>query len=384
MPKNAMSKKSVLLVCSVSQSLLNFRKDFIAALLENDYKVWCAAPDFDDKTIAELDSMGADTVAFPLERKGLNPRKDLKSIRELKKIMQRLEIDFVFAYTIKPVIYGSLAAQKLNIKTFSLITGLGFTFSGVSLKAKLLGKVSGFLYKLALKKNNTAIFQNIDDKELFLEKGILSKSETSYVVNGSGINLERFRFKNNDEFNKGGTVNFILIGRLMMEKGIGLYLDTAAAVHKNGGDAKFHIVGGPPDHMVKLKERLKQLHEEGVVVYHGPQNDVKPFLHASDIFVLPTYYREGVPRSILEALSVGMPIITTSTPGCKETVIEGKNGFLIAPKQVEPLLKAANYFLDNPTNIEPMGRESRKLAEQKFDVNVINSDLLNIINKHLT
>jgi len=378
-----MKNQRVLLICSVSYSLINFRKDFIEALLANNFEVWCAAPDFNADIEGQLKTMGAHTVDFTLQRKGLNPTKDLKSIGELKGIMKRLEIDFVFAYTIKPVVYGSLAAQQVGIPTFSLITGLGFTFSGVSLKARLLGQVSRFLYKLALRKNNTVIFQNVDDQELFEKQRIVPKGKKSYVVNGSGINLDRFRIKNESEFNQGGTVNFILIGRLMVEKGIELFLEAAQEVFKNKGDAKFHLVGGPPEHMTAMATRLKQLHDEGVIVHHGVQKDVRPYLYGADIFVLPTFYREGVPRSILEALSVGMPIITTVTPGCKETVVEGENGFLIPPKTYAPLLKAVTYFLNNPDRIEAMGRESRKLAEQKFDVHIINSDLLNIINQHL-
>ncbi|WP_036384314.1 glycosyltransferase family 4 protein [Muricauda sp. MAR_2010_75] len=379
-----MTKPKVLIICSVSYSLLNFRKDFIEELVLAGYDVWCAAPDFYDDSIEKVKAMGAHPVEFNLQRKGLNPIKDFKSVWELKKIMKDLEIDFVFAYTIKPVIYGSFAAQQLNIKTFSLITGLGFTFSGVSIKSKLLGQVSRLLYKLALRKNNTAIFQNVDDKNLFLEQGILPKNKESFLVNGSGINIDRFRSKEAHEFNKGGIVNFIIIGRLMVEKGIELFLDTAVSVHKENRDAKFHVVGSPPEDLIALASRLQKLHDDGVIVHHGTQTDVRPYLNAADIFVLPTYYREGVPRSILEALSVGLPIITTKTPGCRETVLEGKNGFLIPPKELEPLQKAVSYFLDNPDKIEAMGRESRKLAEQKFDVRLINADLLRIINQNIT
>ncbi|NJB70295.1 glycosyltransferase involved in cell wall biosynthesis [Saonia flava] len=377
-----MIKPRILIICSVSYSLLNFRKDFIEELIQNGYEVWCAAPDFYDDSIKKIKAMGAHPVEFNLQRKGLNPFKDFKSVGELKKIMKELEIDFVFAYTIKPVIYGSFAAQQLNIKTFSLITGLGFTFSGVSFKARFLGQISRILYKLSLRKNNVAIFQNVDDQNLFLKQHILPKNKKSYVVNGSGINLERFRFKKSNEFNQGGAVNFILIGRLMVEKGIELFLDTALSVHKKNGNANFHVVGSPPEDLTFLASRLKKLHEEGVIIYYGRQEDVRPFLYGGDIFVLPTYYREGVPRSILEALSVGMPIITTVTPGCRETVIEGRNGFLIPPKELDPLIEAVNFFLDNPEKIEEMGRESRKLAEQKFDVHLVNTDLLKIINQN--
>ena len=377
-----MTNQRVLIICSVSYSLLNFRKDFIQELIDKGFEVWCAGPDFQDEFVTELTAMGAQTVSFNLQRKGLNPIQDFKTVGELKRIMKDLKIDFVFAYTIKPVIYGSFAARQAKLPMFSLITGLGYTFSGVSLRSKLLGQISRLLYRRALRKNNVAIFQNKDDKQLFQDLGILPKHKEAFVVNGSGINIDRFRFKKPEEFNNGGTVNFIMVGRMMVEKGIELYLDAALYAQRKNANAKFHIVGGPPANMKAMEQRLQALHKDGVIVYHGTNYDVRPFLTAADIFVLPTFYREGVPRSILEALSVGMPIITTDTPGCKETVVEGKNGFLVPPKQLDPILKAVDFFLENPERIEAMGKESRRLAEQKFDVRLINADLLEIINQH--
>ena len=379
----SLKKPRVLIICSVAYSLINFRKDFIQDLIRSNYEVWCAAPDFNDDISNEIKVMGAHTVNFKLQRKGLNPLKDLKTIGELKEIMQEIGIDFIFAYTIKPVIYGAFAAQKLNLKTFSLITGLGFTFSGVSLKAKLLGQISQFLYRRALRRNNIPIFQNKDDEQLFLKLGIVPKGKDTYVVNGSGINIERFHLKKEDEFNKGGTVNFIIVGRLMVEKGIELYLEAAQTAKKNNKDAIFHIVGDPPEDLTVLSAKLKKLHNAGVVIHHGSHPDVRPFLYRADVFVLPTYYREGVPRSILEALAVGMPIITTYSPGCKETVEKGKNGFLVPMQQFAPLMEAINYFIDHPDKIADMGRASRKLAETKFDVRLINAELLKIIDKNL-
>ncbi|NQZ45282.1 MAG: glycosyltransferase family 4 protein [Flavobacteriaceae bacterium] len=378
-----MPNRNVLIICSVAYSLINFRKDFIEALLANGYRVWCAAPDYAESIRNEVEGLGAQTVDFNLQRKGLDPLKDLKSIDELRDIMLRLEIDFVFAYTIKPVIYGSFAARRAQLKTFSLITGLGFTFSGVSLKSKLLGHVSKILYRRALRHDNIAIFQNKDDQQLFVEKKILPRNRESFVVNGSGINLDRFRSKTEAEYQTGDCVNFILIGRLMVEKGIALYLDAASHFHQKGIKANFHVVGGPPDNMQAMEERLKTLHDQGVIVHHGVQKDVRPYLYQAGIFVLPTYYREGVPRSILEALAIGMPIITTDTPGCKETVIEGENGFLLAPKTLQPLIDAMAYFIGSPEKISTMGKRSRTLAENKFDVHLINTDLLEIIKKNL-
>ncbi|NAS12360.1 glycosyltransferase family 4 protein [Poritiphilus flavus] len=376
--------KNILVLCSASYSLYNFRGDMIKSLLENNFKVYCAAPDFDDRTLKLVHELGGIPVPYNLERTGLNPLKDLGSIRQLKGILKEHKIDLLFPYTIKPVVYGSMAAKKHRIPVVSLITGLGFTFSQVSFKSKLLQKVTEFLYRRALRYNSAVVFQNKDDLQLFLDKNIVTANQTLEVVQGSGINLDRFAFRSNKKI-KGEPVRFIIVGRLIREKGVGLFIEAGKELQKEFPKAEFHIVGAPPPNnssAISL-ELLNTLNSEGVIVYHGESNQVDQLISRADIFVLPSFYREGVPRSALEALSTGMPIITTDQPGCRETVVPEENGFLIPPNEQEPLTKAMRYFLDNPEKIEAMSLASRKLAKEKFDVNLVNAQLIDIINSKI-
>ena len=367
--------KNVLIIASLANSLPHFRGDFIAELIKQGYTVFAAAPEMTSKNIDELTQLGATPITLDLDRTGLNPVKDFKSVLQIKNLIKEHHIDLVFPYTIKPVVYGSIAANMCNKPTISLITGLGFTFSGASTKANMLQQITKRLYRYALRKNKLVIFQNEDDRQLFFEKRILSKKQKTDIVNGSGVNLDRYPFR---EINVNSQeVKFVIVARLIKEKGIQLFMDTAKALKKQFPLSEFHIIGGVGNSPSSIKiEALNTLHESGIIVFHGPKDNVPDFLKDMHIFVLPTFYREGIPRSILEALSIGMPIITTNTPGCKETIVENENGFLITPNSLEPLIEACKFFIENPSKINQMGKRSRLLAEEKFDVN--------IINKHLT
>ena len=262
----------------------------------------------------------------------------------------------------------------------ALITGLGFTFSGSSKKARLLNKITKRMYSFALRKNKVTIFQNKDDEELFLNNSILNSDQETYVVNGSGVNLNEYPFRPNKRVDQ--KIKFVIVARLIREKGIELFLRTAKELKNKFPLCEFHIVGGQADPPSGINmQSLLKLEQEQIIYYHGLKDNIAQFLSEMDVFVLPTFYREGVPRSILEALSIGMPIITTDTPGCRETVIKGQNGFLIPPKDENALKEACQRFIDNPMLIEQMGSESRNLAERKFDVNIINDHLLKKINE---
>ena len=372
-------EKKILIISSLANSLPNFRGDFMAALVKQGYTVFAAAPDMSTEVIDQLKKLKIKSISFDLDRTGLNPLKDFRSILQLYKIIKQHKIDLVFPYTIKPVVYGSIAANLAKIPTISLITGLGFTFSGASKKAKFLQKITQRLYKYSLRKNKLVIFQNEDDRQLFLQRRILSNEQNTDVVNGSGVNLDKYPFRTVQVTTQ--SVKFVIVARLIKEKGIQLFLDTAKELKKSYPLAEFHVIGGMADPPSGVNmEVVNQLHQDKIIIFHGSKDNVPEFLKAMHVFVLPTYYREGVPRSILEALSIGMPIITTITPGCKETVLPEKNGFLIPPKSLEPLIDACRHFLDNPSNIGDMGKRSRQMAENKFDVNIINRFLISHIN----
>ena len=375
--------KNIMLIASLAYSLIHFRGDFIKALIESGFNVFTAAPEIPEDVSEELTALGAVPVSFTLDSTGLNPIKDIKSIFAIKKLVKKHQIDLVFPYTIKPVIYGSLAATRTNVPTISLITGLGFTFSGASRKANLLQQITKRLYRLAIRQNELVIFQNEDDLHLFLKKNILSKNQATSVIKGSGVNLDRYPFRTKKVTRS--NVKFIIVARLIIEKGIDLFTQAAVALKNEFPEAEFHVIGAESNTPSGIKtSHLQKLHKEGIIVFHGSSDNVPEILEQMDVFVLPTYYREGVPRSILEALSVGMPIITTDTPGCKETVVNRVNGFLIPPKSLDPLIQSCRYVLENPTEIEKMGKKSRELAEKTFDVKLINNALIAHINSALT
>ena len=294
--------------------------------------------------------------------------------------MRKYEIDLVFPYTVKPVIYSSIAANQLGIPVISLITGLGFAFTGLTRKARILQRLNETLYKISIRKNRVVVFQNKDDYQLFLDRKILKKENKVAFVSGSGVNLNQFKYRvNKIENNK---VSFLLVSRLIKEKGIGLFLKAAKTLKEKYPKSEYHVIGATDNSPSSIKEEeLKQLHELGTIIYYGKQSNIPEHLFKRDIFVLPTYYREGIPRSILEALSVGLPVITTNTPGCKETVKKDYNGILIQPQDLDELIDAMEYFLINKDKIEVMGVNSRKYAEERFDVNIINKDLIGLISE---
>ena len=354
----------------------------IKSFIANGYKVFAGAPNFQDNTSQTLSDLGVVTVEFPLQRTGLNPWKDLMSVLKIRNIIIKNEIDLLFPYTIKPVIYGSLAGRFTNTPVISLITGLGFTFSKSSIKARVLQKVTEVLYKIALSKNNAIIFQNSDDVALFREKGILNKNQNTHIVDGSGIHLERYPFRENNKVSD--KIIFVFVARLIREKGADLFMDAAQKLKTEFPKAEFHIIGNIDNSPSSISpNRLSELNERKIITYHGFKKNVENYLTNSDVFVLPTYYREGIPRSILEALSIGMPVITTNTPGCKETVLRNENGILIEPKQLNELILGIRFFLENPASIGPMGNRSRKLAVERFNVDIINDMILKIINNNL-
>lgn len=275
-----------------------------------------------------------------------------------------------------------MAANKLNVPVISLITGLGFTFTGISQKARFLQKISEFLYKKSIRKNRWVVFQNRDDLKLFENVKILTQDQKTYVVDGSGINLDRFPHRVNEK--KTDNIIFVFVARLIREKGIHHFINAAEKLKQEFPNAEFHILGAPDKTPSAIKlERLIDLNEKKVVKYHGIQNDVTHFLQESDVFVLPTYYREGIPRSILEALSIGMPIITTDSPGCRETVVNNENGKIIRPNDLEDLVKSMRFFLEKPKTIKKMGIHSRSYAENRFDVKIINKKLIDLIKQEI-
>ena len=361
----------VVIISQYSPSLINFRGDLIRAMVELGHEVICLGPEAGYKQ--PLQELGADYRQIPLHRTGLNPLKDVKTLFSLRKALKEIKPDIVFSYTVKPIVYGSIAAHMAGVRQmYAMITGLGYVFIGQTFKQKLLTQIVAFLYRRGLKYNQVVFFQNPDDLHLFVSKSIVPKTAKPVLVNGSGVNIEKFAFAPP----KLSPVTFLLIARLIKDKGILEYVESARLLKQKYPDARFQLLGPLDINPAAItQEQLERWTKEGIIEYLGKTNDVRPYIADASVFVLPSY-REGTPRSVLEAMSMGRPIITTDAPGCRETVIDGRNGFLVPVKDVDTLKSAMEKFILNPDLIVQMGEQSHIIAEEKYDVRKVNRAIL--------
>lgn len=366
------SIEKFILVASHPDSLINFRGPLIRALLSKNLEVHVAAPDLDaDSSIRNsLESYGVNVHRIYMKRTGMNPISDLKTIFQLWILMKKIKPNYFLGYTHKPVIYGNLAAWMAGVnKQFALITGLGYTFQS---KILWLNHLLQFLYRISMRKVEKVFFQNSDDESLFQNLGIIKTSDNkSVVVNGSGVDLKKF---NISPFPT--KIQFLLIARLLGDKGVREYFKAAKAVREKRPDIKFGLVGWIDNHPNAIsKQELDERIDAGDIFFYGRMDDVKPAISESSVYVLPSY-REGTPRTVLEAMAMGRPIITTDAPGCKETVKDGINGYIVKVKSSQALVKAMFSFIEQPELIESMGNNSRKIAEDKYDVDKVNKHMM--------
>ena len=394
----------ILVIAGYAPSLVNFRGPLLRALVALGHKVMALAPPDEEigpqasDTAAELRAMGVALSRFPMRRGGVNPLQDLRTLLALRQEILELEPDLILAYTIKPVIYGSLAARwaaraakATNPAVASLVTGLGYAFGGLETEAeadsgcgcrwdsrRLLSELVVRLYRKALEKNRVVIFQNPDDCALFARLGVTAKNQRTAVVAGSGVDLKHFAPAPPVLAHpQTGAPIFLFMARLLWSKGAGVFVEACRMLKRRHPQAVCRLLGpldrgpdGVPEDM------LRRWREERVVEVLDPVADVRPHLAAASVFVLPTYYREGTPRSILEALSMGRPVITTDMPGCRQTVEEGVTGFLTPPCEPGALMRAMARFIEEPELIAQMGAAGRALAEEKFAADLVVQDML--------
>lgn len=368
-----------LILASLAGSLTGFRKPLIQALVSQGLEVHAVAPELltDKKVVAELSAIGVTCHDAPLSRTGMNPLSDLKALFALRRLMKTIQPDYFLGYTIKPVIYGNLAAWLAGVPhRFALITGLGYAFvaDDKSLKRRAVNQLVVRLYATALSRCQSVFFQNTDDEALFRHLNIINKDARSVVVNGSGVPVNEYV---HEPLAIQSGLNFFLMARLIAAKGVRVYADAARIVKERYPNANFILAGALDSNPDAIKQaELDTWIAEGLIDYRGRLSDVKPVLKECSVFVLPSYYREGVPRSILEALATGRPIITTDSVGCRETVIEGENGFLVPIKDASALAEAMLKFIEQPELVTIMGKCSREMAEQKYDVHKVNHHML--------
>ncbi|SKC30955.1 N, N'-diacetylbacillosaminyl-diphospho-undecaprenol alpha-1,3-N-acetylgalactosaminyltransferase [Photobacterium piscicola] len=362
-----------LLIASFPDSILTFRGDLIKALQYQQLEIHVVAPDITRSLKNKLTEMGVVVHDIYLERTGTNPASDFKYLLSLYKLIKEIKPKYTLGYTIKPVIYGSLAAKLANVNNrFSLITGLGYAFTGeVSGKRQWLQKVLQTLYKVALTANKTVFFQNNDDKTLFEQLGLVNKQQNIIVVNGSGIDIDKFKAVDLPE-----VPSFLLIARLLGDKGVREYAQAAGMLHKQCPDIKCSLVGwidNNPDAISQME--LDEWVKSGAIEYLGRLSDVQSVIQDSSIYVLPSY-REGTPRTVLEAMAMQRAIITTDAPGCRETVIDKENGLLVPVKDSHALYESMLYLVEHPEEVKRMAKASRLMAEDKFDVHKVNKVML--------
>ena len=359
----------ILVLGSFSKSLINFRGVFLNSLVKNGHEVIACAPDPDPEVLKKLKNMGVVFQTIPLQRTGRNPLQDLKSIFTLTSLFRKTAPDLIFNYTIKPVLYGSLAARFAGVpRCHSVISGLGTSFMRSSIEYKLINFLVRILYRVCLSKNDGIFFQNPDDIEMFRKLNLLPKHCAVTLINGSGVDLEYYSLAPLPD----NPPVFLLIARLLKEKGIVEYAEAARIIKNKHPEITFRLVGWFDDHPSAIaRSTIETLQEEGILEYCGSAEDVRPFIGECNVYVLPSY-REGTPRTVLEAMAMGRPIITSDAPGCRETVVEGKNGFLVPPRNPKKLAEAMLRFVDNPEIIDHMGKYSHNIAKNKYDVHQVN------------
>ncbi len=366
-----------LLVAGYAESLLNFRGELIKALRMQGFEVHVVAPGLnpDSLLFRRLKDKGIVVHNIPLNRTGMNPLLDIKSLLYLYVVMRRVRPDYFLAYTAKPVIYGSIAAHIAAVpKRFALITGLGYAFQGQENNRgsrSLLRSLVRRFYSLALGGIHKVFFQNPDDEALFRFLGILDMSVPSCVVNGSGVDVAQYSVAPLP-----AEPSFLLIARLLGDKGVREYVEAARRVRVRQPAAVCRLVGWIDENPDAIRQHeLDGWVAEGVVEYLGRLEDVRPAIAASSVYVLPSY-REGTPRTVLEAMAMGRAIITTDAPGCRETVIDGDNGYLVPVKAVDELASAMLRFIEDPELPARMGARSRQIVEDKYDVHRVNAVML--------
>lgn len=369
------ASSSIAIIGNQGFSLINFRSPLISEIVARGHRVYALAPDFDAETEAQIRALGAEPVSISLSRTGLNPFRDVADVVRLRKVLAGLDLDTVLSFAIKPVIYGTLAARLAGIPNrFALIAGLGYAFgegARAGLRNALVHYTARGLYRFALSQAEKVFMQNPDDADDFVRLGIVGRDKI-VPVNGTGVELDRWP----PLPPVAEPPTFMLAARLLAEKGVFDYVEAARLIKARTPAARFLLLGALDSNPTGITgAQVEKWVAEGIIEWPG-HVPVRPWLAQASVFVLPSYYREGVPRSIQEAMASARPIITTDAPGCRETVIDGVNGYLVPPRDPAAVAAAMERFIAEPGLIASMGRESRRLAEARFDVREVNAAMI--------
>ncbi len=377
-----MSKiKTMVMIGTTAACFYGFRAELIKNLNLKNITVYAFTTDNDALELEKISELGAIPISYQLNRGGLNPLADMLATYKLAQQIKQLKPDLVFSYFAKPVIFGTLAAKIAKVpKIIGMLEGLGYTFTdqpnGLSSKTKLIKAIQVFLYKLALPKLDQLILLNHDDKTDLLINNDIEVKET-YILGGIGLDLNQYKYS---PAKKTLPIQFLFIGRLLKEKGIHDFIAAAQIVKQKFPQTTFTVLGGIDEaNLGALTQgELTQYIDTKVIDYPGHVENIAERIKQSHVFVLPSY-REGVPRSTQEAMAIGRPVITTDVPGCRDTVIDGVNGFLVPKWNPQALAEKMIYFIEHPEQVRMMGDQSHKIAIEKFDAEKVNQRLLEIL-----
>lgn len=379
MPATSSAYKLIAFVSNSAWSVYNFRMEVIHKMLEQGYKVMVMAPD--DEFSPLLVHAGCRFIPLHFNNKSENPVQDLFFYYQLKKIYRELKPDFIFHYVAKPNIYGSMAAAANNIPSVSVITGLGYAFA----KRNWLYWVITNLYRHALKKTKEVWFLNNEDARIFIQEKIVNIEKVK-ILPGEGVNTDYFSPATTGIQKTTGAFTFLMSSRLLKSKGIGLYADAARILKKKNYDARFELIGffekHHPDSITQ--DDLSRWEKEGLVHYLGYTKDVRKHLQQADCFIFPSFYNEGVPRSLMEAASMELPIITSLNRGCKEVVLNNSTGYICNINDpfdlADKMERIMNLSQEDRTR---MGKNGRLLMIRKFDIHKVVDEYIEMLSRDL-
>lgn len=375
-------KKKILIVCDSSKSLMDFRGKLIEELVKK-HEVNVFTPTVTRADVrCRLRQLNVGIYENNLNGSNVSLFSDILYIIQLYRLLKKLKPDVFFPYTFKPVIYGTILAKICGVKRITpMLTGLGYNFASYRRK-NLVSKITHWLLRFSLKgksgSNLRVIFQNRDDYVTLLKEKILKTPNKTFFVNGSGVDLDHYKYTPA----RNGTVNFLMMARLINAKGIFEYYEAARILKRRYPEVNFRLIGTYDSNIDAISPDLYEKIKSGEVIqFFGETDDVRPFIQEASVVVLPSYYGEGVPRCLLEAMAMGRAVITCNSAGCRETVETGEkpNGFLVSVRNVPALVAKMEFFITQPSEIANYGQNSLALARKKFDVHLINKQMIRIM-----
>ena len=372
-----MKIKKLLVISPKNRTVYNFRGDLIKEYTSAGVEVVVVGPNRDDEE--KITALGAKLHVIPMKKNGVSPREDIGYLKALKKLIKSEKPDVTFGYTIKPVIYGAIAAKSAGVKrVVSMVTGAGYVFTGKTARAKIIRRIALALYKYGFKKADAVIFQNPDDMEEFCSLKLVQKEKCS-VVNGSGVNTEKFVPRPFPE-----NICFFMLSRVMVSKGVREYLEAARKVKALYPETRFMLLGAVENIQDTLNaEYLESYIKDGTVEHFGECENIADYYGECSVYVLPSY-REGTPRTVLEAMASRRPVITTDTAGCRETVIDGETGFLVPVGDSDAVAEKMIWFINNGDKIEAMGERSLQYCLERYEVGKVNAEMVKILSENDT